>query len=91
MGTKATTRGKRFGLRKVGTSEVIREGAILAEDTPVADTQVVDIRGDLGAVAVAVVTRAGAKAEAQEIAAGTLKTIRKFSRSFVLPHCWWSI
>jgi hypothetical protein len=87
MPTRATTRGKRFGLRKVGTLAVIREAAILAEDTPAADilaadTQVVDIRGDPGA---AVVTQ-GDKAEAQEIAAGTLKTIPKSSRSFILPH-----
>jgi hypothetical protein len=86
MATKAMTRGKKFGLRKVGTLVVIREVAILAEDTPAADilaadTQVVDIRGDPGAVA-AVVTQAGVKAEAQE----TLKTIPKSSRSFILAH-----
>ena len=86
MGTKATTRGKRFELRKARRLEAIQEGAILAADTLAVDTPAADIpaaviRGDPGAAVVA-----GAKAEAQEIAAGTSKTIRKSSRSFVLAH-----
>jgi len=84
MGIKATTRGKRFEPRKARRLEAIREGATLeAVDTPAADIPAADIRGDPGA---AVVTQAGAKVEAQEMVAGTLKTIRKSSRSFVLAH-----
>jgi len=83
MGTKATTRGKKFELRKARRLEAIREGAILEADTLAVDTPAADIRGDPGA---AVVTQAGAKVEAQEMVAGTLKTIRKSSRSFVLAH-----
>jgi hypothetical protein len=80
IATKATTLGKGFEPRKALISEAILEGAILAEDTPVEDTQAAipgatqgEVRGE--AILILAVVVEGPTGNVR-----TLKKIRKCGR-----------